>query len=106
MMIRFVIFCFGGLGLHLKNWNLNRSLLNDPNENYNTLQNIILQAKSKYLSPRTVCLKKYKHKISPWLTAGILHSIKCVQGRTLPETTINTPHVSAILLARVKSRYI
>ena len=37
----------------------------------------ILQAKSKYLSPKTVRLKKNKHNISPWLTAGILQSIKC-----------------------------
>ena len=41
------------------------------------MENIILQAKSKYLSPKTVRFKKYKHKISPWLTAGILQSIKC-----------------------------
>ena len=61
----------------LENWNLNRNLFGDPNENYNMMENIILQAKSKYLSPKTVCFKKYKHKISPWLTAGILQSIKC-----------------------------
>ena len=61
----------------LENWNLNRNLFGDPNENYNMLENIILQAKSKYLSPKTVRFKKYKHKISPWLTAGILQSIKC-----------------------------
>ena len=61
----------------LENWNLNRNLFGDPNENYNMLENIILQAKSKYLSPKTVHFKQYKHKISPWLTAGILQSIKC-----------------------------
>ena len=61
----------------LENWNLNRNLFGDPNENYNMMENIILQAKSKYLSPKTVRFKKYKHKISPWLTAGILQSIKC-----------------------------
>ena len=48
----------GEIATTLNNWNLNRSLFNDPNENYNTLQNIILQAKSKYLSPKTVRLKK------------------------------------------------
>ena len=53
-------------------WNLNRSLFGEPNENYNMLQNIILQAKSKYLSPKTVRFNKYKHKIPPWLTTGIL----------------------------------
>ena len=61
----------------LNNRNPNRSLFNDLNENYNTLQNMILLAKSKYLYPKTVRSKKYKHKISPWLTASILQSIKC-----------------------------
>ena len=31
----------------LENWNLNRNLFGDPNENYNMMENIILQAKSK-----------------------------------------------------------
>ena len=37
---------------------LNRDLFGDPNENYNMLENIILQAKSKYLSQKTVRVKK------------------------------------------------
>ena len=82
----------GEIATTLNNWNLNRSLFNDPNENYNTLQNIILQAKSKYLSPKTVRFKKYKHKISPWLTAGILQSIKCRD--VLYRKLLSTPRTS------------
>ena len=50
-------FFSGEISTTLNNWNLDRSLFNDLNENYKTLQNIILQAKSKYLSPKAVRLK-------------------------------------------------
>ena len=42
----------------LNNWNLDCIIFKDQNENYNTLQNMTLQAKSKYLSPKTVRFKK------------------------------------------------
>ena len=40
----------------LEDWNLNRNLFGNPNENYNMLQNIILQAKSKCLSLKNLPL--------------------------------------------------
>ncbi len=40
--------------------NLNSDLDTNPNSNYNTLHEIIQQAKRKF--------NKYKHKISPWIT--------------------------------------
>ena len=51
-------------------------LLADPNENYEKLESIIKLAKEKYLPLSEVKFKKYKHKISPWITFTIIKSIK------------------------------
>ena len=51
-------------------------LLADPNENYGKLESIIKLAKEKYLPLSEVKFKKYKHKISPWITFTIIKSIK------------------------------
>ncbi len=54
---------------------LNSDLDTDSNLNYNTLHEIIQQAKLKYMPIKLVKFNKYKHKISPWITRGILQSI-------------------------------
>ena len=46
---------------------LNPDLCANPNDNYEL---------SKYLAPKTVRFKKYKHRLSPWITDGILRFIK------------------------------
>ena len=51
-------------------------LLADPNMNYEKLESIIKLAKEKYLPLTEVKFKKYKHKISPWITFAIINSIK------------------------------
>ena len=51
-------------------------LLADPNINYEKLQSIIKSAKEKFLPLTEVKFKKYKHKISPWITYDIINSIK------------------------------
>ena len=56
--------------------NLNNDLDTDPNLNYNTLHEIIQQAKLKHMPIKLVKFNKYKHKISPWITRGILQSIQ------------------------------
>ena len=56
--------------------NLDRKLDSGPNKYYEILENTILCANEKYLSKRTVKFHKYKHKFTPWITAGILRSIK------------------------------
>ena len=48
----------------------------DPNINYQRFEEILLNAKSKHLAPKTVKFKKHKHKLSQWMTNGILNSIK------------------------------
>ena len=60
----------------LNKWQINNDLMTDPNENYNIFEKIILDAKTKHLSPKSVRFKKYKHKISPWINNDILRSIR------------------------------
>ena len=55
---------------------MDRDLFCDPNENYQHFEEIILNAKAKHLAPKTVKFKKQKHKLSQWMTNGILNSIK------------------------------
>ena len=47
----------------------------DPNLNYNMLETHIKNVKNKHLPIRTVKFRKRKHKLSPWVTHGIIHSI-------------------------------
>lgn len=51
------------------------SPLCDPNINYNKMSSILEKAKEKHLPVKTVKFKKRKHKIAPWITTGIIHSI-------------------------------
>ena len=51
-------------------------LLSDPNINYEKLEKIITDANIKCFPTNEVKFNKYKHKISPWMTSGILNSIK------------------------------
>ena len=55
---------------------LNPDLCANPNDNYELFESIVVDTKSKYLAPKTVRFKKYKHRLSPWITDGILRSIK------------------------------
>ena len=47
-------------------------LFGDPDKNYSIFDDIISNAKHKHLQPKTVRFKWYKHKLSPWMTKGIL----------------------------------
>ena len=64
------------VSISLNKWQINNDLMTNPNENYNIFEKIILEAKAKHLSPKTVRYKKYKHKISPWINSEILRLIK------------------------------
>ncbi len=59
----------------LNHVNLDRDLNRDPNLNDNTLHVIIPQAKLIHMPIKMVKFDKHKHKISPWITNGILRSI-------------------------------
>ena len=55
---------------------MNNDLFGNPNDSYNSLENVLMEAKVKHFQPREVNYKKYKHKYSPWITSGIIRSIK------------------------------
>ena len=60
----------------LDNMILPNNILLDPNIAYNALANIIQSAKQKHLPIKTVKFNKYRHKLSLWMTDGIMKSIK------------------------------
>ena len=60
----------------LSSENFDLDPLADPNENYTKLEKIISIAKENSFPMTEVKFNQYKHKISPWITYGILNSIK------------------------------
>ena len=73
----------------LNEWQINRDLFANPNDNYNIFDKITMDAKAKYLSPKTVRFTKYKHNISPWMNRDKLRSIK--DRDDLYRTVLSTP---------------
>ena len=55
---------------------LNTDPMADPNINYDEFENILTSAKNKYLPTKKKKFNKHKHRLSPWITAGIVKSIK------------------------------
>ena len=55
---------------------LDKSILYDPNKTYATIEKIIQDAKNRHMPTKTVKFNKYKHKMSNWITQGILNSIR------------------------------
>ena len=47
----------------------------DPNENYHTLEQYITKTLKKCFPEKNIRFNKYKHKLSPWMTSGILKSL-------------------------------
>ena len=60
----------------LTNEGFDTDLLADPNANYGKLEKIITSAKQKHLPSSLRKVNKYKHRLSPWITNGIIKSIK------------------------------
>ena len=56
-----------------------------------------MEAKSKHFQPREVSFDKYKHKISPWISSGIIHSIKYRDSlyRKLKKTDVQTQSITS-----------
>ena len=48
----------------------------DPNWNYNIIENTLSTLIEKYMPLHKFKFNKYKHKRSPWITSGILKSLK------------------------------
>ena len=74
----------------IENLNMDPDLFSDPNDNYLQFEEIILNAKAKHLAPKTVRFKKHKHKLSQWMTSGILNSIKFRDKLFLKLKTLNS----------------
>ena len=72
---------------------VNNDLLGNPNDSYNSLENIFMDGKAKHVQPREVRYNKYKHKFSPWLTSGIIRSIRYIDSlyRKLEKTDVLSP---------------
>ena len=51
-------------------------MISDPNENYNKLEYILTQGNDRFFPMRQKRFNKYKHKLNPWMTKGIMESIK------------------------------
>ena len=60
----------------MKNTIWNNDLFHDPNGNYETFEKLLVDAKDRHFKAKTVRFNRYRHKISPWATTGILRSIK------------------------------
>ena len=60
----------------IENSNFDMDSLSDPNINYSKLESIITSASKNCFPEKEVKFNKYKHKISPWVTKGILNLIK------------------------------
>ena len=53
-----------------------QDLHDDPNLNYNTLNDILTTSIKKHFPTKLVKYQKHKHKKSKWITTGIINSIK------------------------------
>jgi exonuclease III len=55
---------------------LNQNVNIDPNENYEKVKNILTRAVDKHLPTKLVKFNKHRHSLKPWITQGIVRSIK------------------------------
>lgn len=55
---------------------LNKNLMSDPNIDYSLYENIVGACFAKHFPKKRVKVNKYNHKLSPWITTGIIKSIE------------------------------
>ena len=55
---------------------LSPNLMTDPNPEYVIFERITATAYEKHFPNKRVKVNKYKHKLSPWITAGLIKSIE------------------------------
>lgn len=81
---------------HIKE-KLKASLESNPNISYNNFNDIMQLLINKHFPIKWVKFDKYKHKISPWVTPGILKSIKHKDNlyKKLKLTDIDSPELEA-----------
>ena len=64
--------------------------MTDPNPEYDIFERITVTAYEKHFPNKPVKVNKYKHKLSPWITAGLIKSIEYLARRLLQTNSINT----------------
>ena len=52
------------------------NLMTDPNSSYSKFEEILATSYNKHFPEKRVKVNKYKHKLSGWITSGIIKSIK------------------------------
>ena len=55
---------------------LSKNTHEDPSTNLKILTSVLVNAKNKHCGPKRVRFNRYKHKINPWMTFGLIKSIK------------------------------
>ena len=55
---------------------LDKSVVADVNLNYNIIDCEITKAKNKFMTSKVIKCNRQKHKLSSWITHGILRSIR------------------------------
>ena len=55
---------------------LDNNRMTDPNLSYQAFEDFVLRIKEKNMPMKTVRFDKYKHKMTKWVTTGIIKSIK------------------------------
>ncbi len=55
----------------------------DPNQHYNVRHEIIQQAKITHMPNKLEKFNKYKHKLSSWITKGIIRSIEIIYTKNI-----------------------
>ena len=50
--------------------------MSDPNLSYEAFEDFVIQTKDKHMPMKTVRFDKHKHKMTKWVTTGIIKSIK------------------------------
>ena len=65
----------------------------DPNNNYNILHELLTSLRNKHFPCKSQKFNKYRHKLSNWITCGILKSTKTRDKMylKLKKTPINSP---------------
>ena len=64
------------LNREIANTNFENDILANPNCNYDKLHSILTSCKAENLPLKKVRFNRKKHKVAPWMTYGILESIK------------------------------
>ena len=68
---------YNEIEISLRNTHFRDELTTYPYVTHNLLEKNILSPKEKHLKPVKTKLNHYKHKKNPWISMGIINSIKC-----------------------------